>query len=175
MRHPLVMGLLGLGVGVFAVAATGYGLALRLNLTDSIPPGLYRVVDQPFGRGSTVLACLPKPVADFARSRGYVPRGSCEDGSAPVGKRVAAVAGDTIEVLDRGVLVNGQLLPNSAPLARDSQGRALPRLPTAIHVVRSGEVWLVSSHSTRSYDSRYFGGIPESRITARVEPVLIAP
>jgi conjugative transfer signal peptidase TraF len=145
-----------------------------LNLTGSIPTGFYRVVDWPVTRGSIVLVCLPKAAADFGRMRGYIPAGSCEDGSAPVGKEVVAMGGDTIQVDDRGVAVNGRIVLKSAPLERDSKGRSLPRLRTSGHVVSSDKIWLVSSYSERSYDSRYYGGVPASRVIARIEPLLAA-
>lgn len=171
-RHPFGVAVLATGIGAFGLASLAYHVGLRMNLTNSIPPGLYRVVDRPLSRDAIVLACLTKGAADFARVRGYVPSGSCDDGSAPVGKRIAAMAGDTIDVEDRGVLVNGRLLSNSVPLERDSEGRSLPRFRVTGHVVPPEEVWLLSSHSARSYDSRYYGGVPMSRIVARIEPLL---
>jgi type IV secretory pathway protease TraF len=40
-------------------------------------------------------------------------------------KRVVALAGDVVSVSSSGVSINGQLLPNSAPLFRDEAGRLL--------------------------------------------------
>src|SRR4051812_7287753 len=85
------------GVSCFVIASVAYLAGVRLNMTGSIPPGLYRVTRGPVTRGNTVLACLPSKVAAFARARGYVPPGSCADGSAPVGKIVAAITGDTVD------------------------------------------------------------------------------
>ena len=159
----------------FLVVATGaYGAGIRLNLSGSIPPGLYRTTGGVPERGTTVLACLPSSVARFARTRGYVPTGSCEDGSAPVGKVVAATAGDTVEISTHGVSVNGRLLRNSAPLRYDSKGRGLPVLTVAPRVVPPAEIWLVSTYSPQSFDSRYFGPIAASRVVSRIEPLLVA-
>ena len=166
--------LLGLSVGVSALAGIAHHAGIRVNLTDSIPRGLYRVVDRSLARGSIVLVCLPKAAADLGRARGYIPSGACDDGSAPVGKPIAAVQGDTVQVLDRGVVVNGALLSNSAPLERDSDGRPLPRLPMVLHILTSNEVWLLSSHSARSYDSRYFGPVAASRVVDRIEALVTA-
>jgi conjugative transfer signal peptidase TraF len=174
LSHRLVALFLRTATGSVALAGLAHRAGVRVNLTGSIPPGLYRVVDQPAVRGSIVLVCLPKPAADFGRMRGYIPAGSCDNGSAPVGKEVVAMRGDTIRVDDRGVAVNGRIVENSFPLAQDSKGRLLPRFRTSGHVVSSGEVWLVSSYSDRSYDSRYYGGVLASRVVARVEPLLTA-
>ncbi|HWG35195.1 MAG TPA: conjugative transfer signal peptidase TraF [Gemmatimonadaceae bacterium] len=166
--------LLGLGVGVLTVAGIAHRAGIRINLTDSIPRGLYRVVNRPFARGSIVLVCLPKPAADLGRARGYIPSGACDDGSAPVGKPVVATQGDTVQVFDRGVVINGTFLSNSAPLERDSDGRPLPRLPMALHILTPDEIWLLSSHSARSYDSRYFGAVASSRVVAQIEALVTA-
>ena len=161
----------GVGAALLAIATLAYVSGVRLNLSGSIPPGLYRITSGPPARGATILACLPPASARFGRARGYIPSGSCDDGSAPVGKIVAAVRGDTVQVSALGVFVNGTLLRNSAPLARDASGRPLPVLRIAAHVVPDGEIWLVSSYSAHSFDSRYFGGIAVSRVRSRVEPL----
>ena len=43
----------------------------------------------------------------------------------PLLKRVVALAGDVVSVSSSGVSINGQLLPNSAPLFDDEAGRPL--------------------------------------------------
>lgn len=107
-----------------------------------------------------MLACLPRPLARLARQRRYVHRGSCPGGDAPIGKRVLAVPGDTVEVSARGLTVDGKYISGSAPLAHDSHGRALVSATPARSIVPGGTVWLFSSYSPRSYDSRYFGALP---------------
>lgn len=173
VRQALAVGLLGFGVGTFALAGVARRAGLRLNLTSSIPRGLYHVVDQPPRRESIVLVCLPSAAANLARSRGYIRDGACDDGSSPIGKRIIAMVGDTIQLVDAGVIVNGRVLSNSAPLPRDSKGRPLPRLRVSRRVVLPNEVWLLSSHP-RGYDSRYYGAVPAARIVARIEPLLTA-
>ena len=90
-------------------------------------------------------------------------------------RAVVAMQGDTVQVSDRGVVVNGTLLSNSSPLGRDSDGRPLPRPPMTLHILTADEVWLVSSHSVRSYDSRYFGPVAASRVIAVIEGLITAP
>jgi conjugative transfer signal peptidase TraF len=131
----------------------------RFNASDSLPIGLYRVVSPSLARGSLVLACLPRSVARLARQRGYVHRGSCPGGDTPIGKRVLAVAGDTVAVSVRGLTVNGRYVPGSVPLTHDARGRALLSATPARSIVLGGTVWLFSNHSPRSYDSRYFGAV----------------
>jgi conjugative transfer signal peptidase TraF len=133
---------------------------LRLNLTGSLPVGLYILSRGEPGRGALVLVCLPVSVAAFAKARGYVPRGgSCPVGLVPVGKRICAIPGDTVTVTPTGLIVNGTLLPNSRPLDMDHKGRPLPRLAIGRYVVERDALWVVSSYSPFSFDSRYFGAV----------------
>ena len=146
------------------------GLAgLRLNLTGSLPVGLYRASRAAPVREAIVLTCLPPSVAAFARARGYVPSGGgCPGGVLPVGKPIRAIAGDTVTVTPTGLLVNDRLVPNSRALAADRQGRPLPELTVGRYVVRPGTVWVVSSYSRFSFDSRYFGAVETGQIRANV-------
>jgi conjugative transfer signal peptidase TraF len=86
-----------------------------------------------------------------------------------LGKRVAAVAGDTVETDAEGVRINGFLIPGSPPLATDSHGRKLPR-PDGWIVVRPGELFLLATDNRRSFDSRYFGPVTVTNLVV-VEPL----
>ena len=150
-----------------ALLTAGWLAGMRLNLTGSLPVGLYVASRSRPARGALVLACLPPRVALFARARGYVPRGgACPGGVVPIGKPVLAVAGDTVTETRTGLLVNGMPIPNSQALATDRSGRPLPQLPTGRYVVRSGTVWIVSSYSRFSFDSRYFGAVETVQVRA---------
>lgn len=163
-------------LGLLACLAVVWLGGVRINLTGSLPVGLYRVTETRPVRGAIVLVCLPPGVADFARDRGYVPRGgSCAGGMAPVGKPVFALPGDVVTVTPAALLLNGVPAVNSKPLPADRHGRPLPRLRTGRHVVRAGELWLLSGYSRFSFDSRYFGAVPAANIRARVELVRIPP
>ena len=129
-----------------ALLAAGCLFGLRLNLTGSLPPGLYLAARASVVRGSIVLVCLPLEVAAFARARGYVPRGgACPSGVVPIGKPVLAIAGDTVTVTPTGVLVNGAPVPNSQALATDRKGRPLPRLAAGRYLVGQDKLWVLSS------------------------------
>lgn len=161
----LILGAFGL-FSLLAACALG---GLRLNLSASMPVGLYVTASGPPVRGSIVLACLPEQVAELAMARGYVPRGgSCPGGAMPVGKTVLAVAGDTIVVTPIGLVANGMAVPNSEALLSDRNGKPLPRMPTSQWVVAQGEFWLHSDHSPRSFDSRYFGPVNARGVRAHV-------
>lgn len=158
-----------------ALLAAGRLAGLRLNLTGSLPVGLYVTSPSLPVRGALVLACLPARVAAFAHARGYVPRGEeCPNGVAPIGKPVAAIAGDTVAVTPAGLSVNGVAVPNSRALATDRKGRPLSRVRVARCVVESGTIWIVSSYSRFSFDSRYFGPIEVRQVRATLRPLWTA-
>ena len=156
--------------GAVLIAASAWLVGVRLNLTSSLPPGLYLVTGRERARGAIVLVCLPYEVATFARVRGYVPRGKCPAWAAPVGKTVLAVSGDTVSVLAGGLRVNGAPVPTSVARGSDSRGRPLPTLSVGCYIVRPGELWLLGRHAL-SFDSRYYGPVASSGVLTVVRPL----
>jgi conjugative transfer signal peptidase TraF len=148
---------------------------IRLNLTGSMPVGVYRVVQGRPSHGAMVLACIPTSIARFAHERGYVPNGNCPSGVAAVGKSILALYRDTVVLTVEGIRIAGSLLPNSKPLRRDSEGRPLPQLALGVYVVRPDEMWLLSTYFERSFDSRYFGPVPTTAIVAIITPLFAPP
>lgn len=165
-KAPLV------AAALFAVVYLGpHALGLRINTSTSMPRGLYRAVSEGLHRGALVAACLPEEVARLGLERHYLGPGECPGGTEPVVKTVPALAGDLVEVTGQGVRINGEVLPQSAPLTTDRGGRPLTRFEGS-HRLRPGEVWLHSSYEVRSWDSRYYGPVTESDILFVVTPVL---
>lgn len=149
---------------IIAILA-GVAMRLRVNLTRSLPLGLYRTVQsRAIARGSIVLVCLPERIAKFARERGYLWRGICPGDTAPVGKLVLAVAGDTVRLAESGLRVNGRLVPYTEPLKTDSKGRPTIHYPYGRYAVGRDQLWLYSPFNRRSFDSRYFGPIPTESV-----------
>jgi conjugative transfer signal peptidase TraF len=119
-----------------------------------------------------VAICPSQRVLAVARPRGYLLPGTCPGNVEPLLKHIAAVAGDTVEVSDRGVAVDGQSLPNSGRLARDCEARPLPRIAAGRYAIAKGEVWLYAPVG-HSWDSRYFGPEPAANVVGFATPVLI--
>jgi conjugative transfer signal peptidase TraF len=109
----------------------------------------------------------------MAKARHYLSDGWCASHLEVMFKPVAAVAGDVVDVDARGVSVNGGLLLRSAALKRDAAGRPLTAVPDGIYHVPPGYVWMISSYSPRSFDSRYFGALAVSQLRGRVQPLMI--
>jgi len=130
---------------------------LRVNLTPSLPKGMYALCPGTPGKGDFVVFCLQGEFADLARERGYLESGSCPSGLRPLLKIVAGLPGDAIP---------GDLAVRSV----DSQGRAMPSvLPEGI--IPSGMALLLADHPG-SFDSRYFGLVPLEKLQ-RVKAVWV--
>jgi conjugative transfer signal peptidase TraF len=145
-------------------------LGIRVNLTGSIPVGIYQVMRDPAAlkRGDIVLVCLPEASAHLAHARGYIPGGgSCAETTVPVGKIVMALPGDTVVVASTGLSVNGRGVAHSRSRDRDRNGRSLPRVESGQRVVAPGSLWLVGE-SSLSFDSRYIGPVPVANVISRV-------
>src|SRR5512143_555275 len=91
--------------GLAAAGVAGY----RINLTPSMPLGIWRMVAaSEYARGVVVAVCPPVDAP-------FLPRGSCPLGMQPLLKQIVGVPGDVITVTPAGVSINGgPLLPHSA-------------------------------------------------------------
>lgn len=160
-------------VVLLAGAAAGERAPFLLwNASGSVPLGLYLRLDRPAALGDLVAACLPEDLALFARARGYALSGSlCPGGAAPVLKRLAARVGARIELREAAVAVDGARWPSGEVRTEDSAGRPISATVAYPYVVPGGKVLLLGDHP-RSFDGRYFGPLPESRILAAYRPLL---
>lgn len=175
-----VVRLIGITASGCALSVALHAAGVRINLSPSAPLGVFlaapighgRQLNAQLERGRLVAVCLPAAIAQWGRARGYLMRGSCPDGTAPVGKTVFAVSGDTVTVTADGLaLGGGQPICRTRALVRDAAGRTIPRVPDGRYEVAAGEIWLVSTYTVRSWDSRYFGPVPTARAVATLRPI----
>src|ERR1035441_2594766 len=145
-------------------------LGLRINTSPSLPVGLYVVTTD--SSANLIEFCPAEPFAALSLVRGYRDFGACRDGGAPLLKPVAAKAGDLVELSWHGISVNGVLLPNTAPLSKDTKGRPLEPWHFGRFPVAQGTVWVGSSYHSRSFDSRYFGPVGATAIRHRMKAFL---
>ena len=85
-------------------------------------------------------------------------------------KRVIATEGQTVDLVDGKVVVDGSVLYETYTGGRPSN--PLYRTASGVDVsfpytVPEGEVWVMGDNRTSSQDSRYFGSIPITSITGR--------
>ena len=169
-----------LSLGALAIVTmflwTGFGVVF--NCTHSAPFGLYR---EQFDSEAAIRS--PAPYVFFCPDRRWPsmkdepnyrdPMRTCPDGFSPLIKPVVAWPGDLVTVSATGVSINGRLLKNSAPIERDSKGQFLRSFPVGEYRVGPKELWVVSSFSPRSFDSRYFGPIPIKSVHRWLRPLLV--
>ena len=160
--------------GVTASLAGLYLAGGRVNVTKSIPRGLYWTVSEPIKHGSYVTFCPPdNEIFKIARTRGYVRYGLCPGRYGYLMKTVAAMVGDIVTSSSEGVAVNGQKLNLSAPIAKDALGQTLSVWNIQAKSLGSNELLLMSDTDATSFDSRYFGVIDKSSVQAVVQPIFI--
>ena len=150
-------------LGTFALFR---GADLRINTSASLPVGLYIVSSS----GTFVEFCPDDH--GLSAQRHYRARGACPDGAAPLLKPVIDSPADEVILSPAGIAVNGKLLPHTAPLDHDSEGRTLAHWPSGRYTAVPGTLWVASSYNPRSYDSRYLGPIPETAVRARLRSLL---
>jgi type IV secretory pathway protease TraF len=80
-------------------------------------------------------------------------------------KRIAGLPGDTIRATPEGSYVNGALWPDSGLPATATNHFAF-----GTYVLQPGQLWVLGNHPL-SYDSRYFGMIPEALVNATARPL----
>jgi conjugative transfer signal peptidase TraF len=97
----------------------------------------------------------------------------CPHGYQPLLKPIVAMTGDVVELTPNVVLVNGRSHSHSATVNQDSQGRPLPHLPWGRYLLAPGEVWVLSTFSANSWDSRYFGPIRVESVIATAAPLWV--
>ena len=156
-RSGLVLG----GLVLAAVLSTRW---VRLNLSPSVPVGVYRLaaVTPPLTPGTLVV--LPVPASVQAWHSAWV----------PLLKPVAGVAGDVVCVWGHALWVWGQTA-GAEPTGYGmvwlvQEGKALPQIEGCL-LVQEGTVFLASA-APNSLDSRYFRAVPISTLTAQAFPLL---
>jgi len=169
----LTVGILG---GVLGGAIGAVQAGVRINLSPSMPKGLYRLVqcDETAGRDAAVgdwvaidsKEASSNPGVAFFRTQGWLTYSGRPDDLLM--KTIVAVGGDEVTENDGRLCVNGTPLAKSASKRQRVIGTlSLPsvELPQRI---KEGEVWLSSDHE-KGIDSRYFGAVARSSIVCKVE------
>ncbi len=148
---------------------------LTLNTTASLPLGIWRQqrferIDESL-RGRFVIFCPPDTeVFRSAKDAGILQSGVCPGSYTPLLKQVVGLPGDVVEYSD-GLSINGMSLPNSS-IRLLSFKPDLPRFRRL--VVPKDHLWLMSSYSPASFDSRYFGLVDIERVVGLAEPLIVS-
>lgn len=172
--HFFVPGVLIVSVMTFVLLANH--LPIRINLSASMPQGIYLLTDvSKVNVGDFVMVCLDDVLAQFARKRRYLHAGNCANSTQPLLKQVAAKSNDKVELLANVVIINGKRLRHSVTFSMDSPGRLLPAIPRGTYILNAHQLWLYGTESAKSWDSRYFGAVDISHVVSVAKPLLVWP
>lgn len=162
------MPLIGLASVVLMLGLLGF----RVNLTTSLPLGVYRTTLEAPRRGSVVNVCLPPDAAEFARAR-RIPRSRVMPGWRPPARE-----GRACHHRGRRYAEPGQYLRERASGAEQRDGiggqpwAALAALLIwRIHRLGADEFWLFSSYHRTAYDSRSFGPVKRPHVVSVLRPI----
>ncbi|MFO8834974.1 conjugative transfer signal peptidase TraF [Legionella pneumophila serogroup 1] len=161
-------------ISLVAAAALFHAIGFRINLTESIPIGLYRITSVTPIKNAYVIFC-PDDRESFrlARNRGYINQGLNCGGYGYLMKKVVAVSGDTLSVTNKGVFVNHMLIPYSKPKLQDGMNRALPQLQVTNYSLQKDEIMTMTSQSEWSFDGRYYGLVHTRQIKGMLTPIWV--
>ncbi len=132
------------------------------SMRRTLEPDQYVLVDKltprfdPYKRGDIVVFSPPEV---WASGQGQ-----------PFIKRVIGVGGDTVEIKDGGVLLNGIKLLEGQYVYREDDGSTQETTQIGSEsrwVVPDGQVFLMGDHRGDSADSREFGPVPVSTVIGR--------
>ncbi len=142
---------------------------LHINFSNSVPVGLYREtteIAEPYAG-----ICLPVSTVTQAIHAGLaLDHGTCPGGFEPILKPIfRATETSSIIYGQAGFVVNGKLLPNTAPKTHSETGAPLQHFPFGVY--RNG-LWAISDFNPNSFDSRYFGPLDPGSIQFYVHPFL---
>ncbi len=144
-----------------------YLFGFRINLSSSMPIGIYYRTGGMLDRGSWVEVCLSDEIADYGIEHDFIKHGICSNGSMPIFKEVIALPGNIVHYKDDYIRVG-----NKEYFAPQS-----PKIKTWVHQNKnhlSLGYWLYGNNNPRgSWDSRYFGGVWKSQIKGVYRPVLV--
>ena len=84
-------------------------LNLWINISSSIPYGVYKRVDEYPQKEDYILFCLEDELAKVSVERRYTTTGNCSFQSAPIGKKVVAAQGDLVKISKDFFTINSLL------------------------------------------------------------------
>jgi conjugative transfer signal peptidase TraF len=155
----------------FVIGDTLRASNLRLNLSKSVPVGMYY---RTTSTARYAAICLSMEQLAPAVAAGIDLRpGECPNtGLQPILKPVyEATMDNPIKLAAEGFYVDGKLLPNTAPKKVSLAGKPLTHYDFGRYHYG---YWAISDFSPDSFDSRYFGVVAPQQIAFYAKPVFTA-
>lgn len=145
---------------VVLVTLLGWGahvLGFRINITTSMPLGLYLLSDDRTMRGDCVTFCLPPGAYPREIAASCLGQSNlCPSALKPLLKHLVGLPGDVVLVTSKGLYVNEHLQPNSKILTTDHAGKPIPSFLSS-GTIPPGKALVLSEYNPHSFDSRYYG------------------
>jgi conjugative transfer signal peptidase TraF len=143
-----------------------YKAGYRINMSPSVPVGIWRIGGEPRKGGYVTVAASEHAGYRLAVERKYL------SNTRPMLKLLVAAEGDVVsyDTEEKAVTVNEDYIFMTEIFERDTEGRSLPSAAFPLRL-QSGQGW-VSSENIRGYDSRYFGPVSQDLLKSAV-PVWI--
>lgn len=166
-------------IAIFLISTIAAGLlfhsmGFRINLTESIPVGLYRITGTDPLKNAYVIFCPDdRQTFRLAEKRGYIDHGLYCNGYGYLMKKVVAVSGDILSVTNEGVFVNQILIPYSKPKLQDGMNRTLPQWQVMNYQLQEDEIMTMTSQSEWSFDGRYYGLVHTRQIKGMITPIWV--
>ncbi|KTD04000.1 conjugal transfer protein TraF [Legionella geestiana] len=149
-------------------------MGFRINLTDSIPVGLYRVTQVGDLKNVYVIFCPDhRPAFRLGLDRNYIDPGLHCGGYGYLMKKVVAIPGDILSITDAGVFVNQARIPFSRPKLNDGLNRPLPQWHVTNYQLGKNELMTMTSQSEWSFDGRYYGLVHAGQIKGMLRPLWV--
>lgn len=148
-------------------------IGFRINVTPSLPEGIYQISSESIERGDLVAFCLDadNPFSVLADERGFLGAGACKSGLRPLLKQLVGMPGDGLFLGPEGIFLNGKLLDGTVRCDFDRHGRSLPPSLLAAGTIPKNYGLVLSQDHAGSFDSRYFGLMPLADLK-KVRPIL---
>jgi conjugative transfer signal peptidase TraF len=146
-------------------------LGALINITPSMPIGLYIRADGSLSRGDVIAFCLSESYQTIGLKQGYLAKGHVCHGADPLIKQVLAIPGDDVLLTNQSIQVNG-ITYHYPTHYTDSQGRTLAIYPRGNYKHAVG-YWVIGNHSADSWDSRYWGSINAKQIRYKLRSVFV--
>lgn len=146
------------------MTAQGFSKPFYINISESLPRGLYlkhSVEKKTLLPGSLVSLSIPQ-VVTYLTIRDWL------SNDIPIIKPIAAVTGDHVCIVAGRLEINSKFIGEVA--SHDSKGLPLPQI-SFCRDLQNEEIWLSSTRTLKSFDSRYFGPVLTGDITFQVEPI----
>jgi len=147
-----------------------------INLSPSMEIGIWRIeYNKSIKRNDAVVLCFPANFSknDLLRESSHLALGWCENGYAPILKKVVGLPRDTVVVTEEEVSVNKQIIPGSVTRLYNAHGKTVTHTEFGVHVLGKEEYWLLSNKHPHSFDSRYFGAIKKEWLVGVAIPVFV--